>query len=228
MVVPEPDCRPIRVIVVDDHPVVREGLLAMLSRDPGIEVVGEAGSGEEAIELTTRLQPDIVLTDIRMPGMSGIEITERIKASQPGVAVIVLTMYDSGMYVVEALRAGAAGYLVKDSTREFLCNAIHTVMNGGTIVRSGLLRQAIRGVPRPALSGRMEGDPPGGAEERFTTRELEVLRLVAEGHHNKEIAHQLGLAEVTVKKHVQSIIAKLGASDRTHAAIVAVRLGLVE
>ena len=215
------------VVVVDDHPVVREGLRAMLDSDPGIEVIGEASSGEEAIEMATQLQPDVVLTDIRMPGMSGIEVTQRIKASLPGTAVIVLTMYDSEMYVVEALRAGAAGYLVKDSSRELLCHAINAVIDGGTMVRSGLLRQAIQGllrIPQPE-------EEPGedrGVIERFTPRELDVLRLVAQGHANREIARELSLAEVTIKKHVQNIIGKLGASDRTHAAIVAVRMGLVE
>lgn len=219
--------RRLRVMLVDDHPVVREGLRAMLEGDPGIQVVGEAVCGEEAVEKAVQLEPDVLLTDIRMPGMSGIEVTQRIKAALPGTAVIVLTMYDSEMYVVEALRAGAAGYLVKDSSRELLCHAINAVMDGGTIVRSGLLRQAIQGLLR--LPQQVEDS---GAErhltERFTPRELDVVRLVTQGRANKEIARELNLAEVTVKKHVQSIIAKLGASDRTHAAIVAVRLGLAE
>ncbi|MBI4307962.1 MAG: response regulator transcription factor [Chloroflexi bacterium] len=219
--------KPLRVLVVDDHPVVREGLIAMLSTDPGIDVVGEAGNGEEAIEKANQLDPDMVLTDIRMPGMSGIEVTRRIKAAHPGTAVIILTMYDSEMYVVEALRAGAAGYLVKDSSRELLCHAIHAVADGGTLVRSGLLRQAVQGLlhaPRRPDQGVVDA----GVAGRFTPRELDVLRLVAQGHANKKIAGALNLAEVTVKKHVQTIIAKLGASDRTHAAIVAVRLGLAE
>ncbi|MEK7873683.1 MAG: response regulator transcription factor [Chloroflexota bacterium] len=220
--------KPIRVLVVDDHPVVREGLLAMLRTDPGIAVVGEAGGGEEAIEKAKQLKPDMVLTDIRMPGMDGIEVTRRIKAASPGVAVIVLTMYDSEMYVVEALRAGAAGYLVKDSSRELLCHAIHAVADGGTLVRSNLLRQAVQGL----LGGpRKSGDPrviDVGAHGRFTPRELDVVRMVAQGHTNREIARDLNLAEVTVKKHVQAIMGKLGASDRTHAAVLAVRMGLAE
>jgi len=218
----------LRVLVVDDHPVVREGLRSMLSSDPGIEVVGEADSGEKAIEMADQMEPHVVLTDIRMPGMSGIEVTRQVKAAWPGTAVIVLTMYDSEMYVVEALRAGAAGYLVKDSSRELLCHAINSVVDGGTMVRSGLLRRAIQGLmrtPRQPAEGEVV-DPV--VTERFTARELDVLRLVSQGHANREIAGELSLAEVTVKKHVQSIIGKLGVSDRTHAAIVAVRLGLVE
>ena len=215
------------VLVVDDHPVVREGLRAMLDSDPGIEVIGEASSGQEGVEMAIQLAPDVVLTDIRMPGMSGIEVTQRIKAALPGTPVIVLTMYDSEMYVVEALRAGAAGYLVKDSSREFLCHAINAVMDGGTMVRSGLLRQAIQGILRIPQPDEGHGEQQG-IVERFTPREMDVLRLVAQGHANREIARELSLVEVTIKKHVSSIIGKLGASDRTHAAIVAVRMGLVE
>ena len=218
---------PLRVLLVDDHPVVREGLCSMLSRDHSIQVVGEASNGAEAIEMANTLGPDVVLTDIRMPGMNGIEVTRRIKAVCPGTAVIVLTMYDSEMYVVEALRAGAAGYLVKDSSRELLCHAINIVVDGGTMVRSGLLRQAIHGLFRGPRNPE-EGEEESQQVEQLTARELDVLRLVSQGHANREIARELNLAEVTVKKHVQSIIGKLGVSDRTHAAIMAVRRGLVE
>lgn len=217
----------LRVMVVDDHPVVREGLRAMLCSDPEIQVVGEASDGSEAVELVEQLQPDVVLTDIRMPGMNGIEATQRIKEKRPSTVVIVLTMYDNEIYVIQALRAGAAGYLVKDSSRELLCHTIKVVMDGATIVRSGLLRQAIHGLLQaPHVSDQRQADSP--AREHLTARELDVLRMMAEGYANKEIAGQLSLAEVTVKKHVQSIIGKLGASDRTHAAITAVRLGLVQ
>ena len=219
--------RVIQVLVVDDHPVVREGIHAMLRDDPGIQVVGQAENGEEAIKKAIQLEPDVVLTDIRMPGMNGIEVTHQIKATRPNIAVIVLTMYDSEMYVVEALRAGAAGYLVKDSSRELLCHAINAVVDGGTMVRSGLLRQAVQGLLRlPRQSDEEQVDSV--VMERFTARELDVLRLVAQWHANRAIAGEMNLAEVTVKKYVQSIIGKLGASDRTHAAIMAVRLGLVE
>jgi len=214
-------------MVVDDHPVVREGLRAMLSNEQDIKVIAEASSGEEAIEKVNQLEPDVVLTDIRMPGMNGIQVTQRIKAARPSTAVIVLTMYDSEMYVVEALRAGAAGYLVKDSSRELLCHAINAVADGGTMVRSSLLRQAIQGllqIPRQLP----EGQADSVVTERFTARELDVVRLVTQGYANREIASELNLAEVTVKKHVQSIIGKLGVSDRTHAAIMAVRMGLAE
>lgn len=218
----------VRVLLVDDHPVVREGLRAMLGGAPGIEVVDEAGNGDEAIEKATRLEPDVVLMDIQMPGMNGIEVTQRLKAARPGIAVIVLTMYDSGMYMVAALRAGAAGYLAKDSSRDLLRHAINAVTDGGTIVRSGLLRQAVQGVMHWPREASGKGQTGSMIAEQFTERELVVLRLVAQGHANREIAKELSLAEVTVKKYVQSIIGKLGVSDRTNAAILAVRMGLAE
>lgn len=216
-----------RILVVDDHPVVREGVCSMLSGDPQLEVVGRADSGKDALEKVNLLEPDLVLLDILMPGMSGIEVTRLIKLARPATVVILLTMYDSKMYVVEGLRAGASGYLVKDSSPEFLRDAIDTAMKGGTIVKSSLLHQAIRGLLRS--SRQSEGDQlDAPAEERFTPRELEVLRLIAEGSTNRQIAGEMSLAEITVKKHVQSIISKLGVSDRTQAAIMAARLGLVQ
>ena len=216
-----------RILVVDDHPVVREGVCAMLNGDPQLEVVGTSDSGKDALEKLYELEPDLVLLDILMPGMSGIEVTRQIKMARPTTVVILLTMYDSTMYVVEGLRAGASGYLVKDSSPEFVRHAIDAAINGGTIVRSGLLQQAIRGLPRG--SKQSAGDQvDASVEQRFTMRELEVLRLVAEGSTNREIARELSLAEITVKKHVQSIISKLGVSDRTQAAITAARLGLVQ
>ena len=218
----------LRVLIVDDHPVVRDGLRAMLETEPGIDVVAEAGNGEEAIEKANLLEPDVVLTDIRMPGISGIEVTRRIKACQPGIAVILLTMYDSEMYVLEALRVGAAGYLVKDSTRELLCHTIKSAVDGGTMVRSSLLKQAIQNMLHRPRQLSEEGQAGSVVMERFTVREMEVLRLVALGYPNREIAGELHLAEVTVKKYVGSIIAKLGVSDRTQAAILAVRSGLVQ
>ncbi len=216
-----------RVLLVDDHFVVREGLRSILNGDPRIEVVGEAVSGKDALEQVQKLEPDVVLTDILMPGMSGIEVTRQIKRLRPEIVVILLTMYDSKMYVIEGLRAGAAGYLVKDSSADFLRNAIVTAVNGGTIVRSNLLHQAIRGLVRG--SNKVENEQGDGSiEERLTRRELDVLRLIAEGYTNRDIARELSLAEITVKKHVQSVISKLGVSDRTQAAISAARLGLVQ
>ena len=216
----------LRVLVVDDHPVVRHGLRAMIGGESRMEMVDEASSGEEALEKVSLLEPDVVLVDIRMPGMNGIEVTKRIKAARPDTAVILITMYDSEVYVAEALRAGAAGYLLKDSPRELLLHAIDAAVSGGTIVRSGLLRQTVHGLLQEPRKLRM-GQADVGFNERFTPRELEVVRLVAQGYPNRAIAKELSLAEVTVKKHVQSIIAKLGVSDRTQVAIMTIREGFV-
>ena len=216
----------IRVLLVDDHPVVREGLRAMLACVSVIEVFGEASCGDEALQKTAELDPNVVLMDIRMPGMSGIEATQQLKNGHATTSVIVLTMYDSEMYVVEAIRCGAAGYLTKDCSRELLCHAVRSVVDGGMLVRSGLLRQAIQGLLH------MPKDLSPGVESpligHLTPRELEVLSLLAMGHGNQEICAELYLAELTVKKHVQNVIGKLGVSDRTHAAILGVKLGLAE
>ncbi len=218
--------RTIKVLVVDDHPVVREGILAMLSGEPGIVVAGEASNGEEALQKVAELAPHVVLMDIRMPGMSGTETVKRLKRSWPAVPVVMLTMYDSDMYVVEAIQAGAAGYLTKDVSRELLSHAVRSVVDGGSMVCSGLLKLAIGAVLRTPAATK-EGTAVS-LVERLTPREMDVLRLVARGYANKEICAELGLAEVTVKKYVQAVVQKLGVSDRTHAAVQAVRLGLVE
>lgn len=217
----------IKVLLVDDHPVVREGVRIMLSGEPGIVVAGEACGGEEAVQKVQELVPDVVLMDIRMPGMSGTEAVRRIKTASPTTSVIMLTMYDSDMYVVEAIQAGAAGYLTKDVSRELLCHAVRSVVDGGTMVRSGLLKRAMETFLRVPAERHQRGEDHL-LVERLTPREMEVLRLVAKGYANKQIRQELQLAEITVKKYVQAVIQKLGASDRTHAAVQAVKLGLVE
>lgn len=216
----------IKVLLADDHTVVREGVRTMLSGERDIAVVGEASSGEEAIQKALELEPHVVLMDIRMPGMSGCQAVRRIKSARPTTSVIMLTMYDSDMYVVEAIQAGAAGYLTKDVSGELLCHAIRSVVDGGTMVRSGLLKRAIDALLRASAATKQESDV--SLVEHLTARELDVLRLLARGYGNREICEELHLAEVTVKKYVQNVIQKLGVSDRTHAAIQAVRLGLAE
>ena len=216
----------IKVLLVDDHTVVRDGVRTMLSSEPDFVVVGEASSGEEAVQRVHELEPHVVLMDIGMPRMSGIEAARRIKSARPTTSVIMLTMYDSDTYMVEAIRAGAAGYLTKDVSRDLLCHAVRSVVDGGTMVRSDLLKRAMEALLR-APAGKQE-DSITSLVEHLTPRELDVLKLLAQGHGNKEICRELHLAEITVKKHVQSIIQKLGVSDRTHAAIRAVKLGLVE
>ena len=215
----------ITLLMVDDHPVVRDGLRSMLSDEPDIEVVGEACTGEDAILKVNELGPQVVLMDIRLPGISGTEATRQVKIARPTTCVIMVTMYDSEMYVVEAIRAGAAGYLTKDASKELLCHSVRAVADGGTMVRSELLHRAIEGL----LQSQKGGCPPTNLSlsGRLTAREIDVLRLLAQGYRNKAISADLNLAEITVKKHVQSLIGKLGVSDRTNAALMGARLGLV-
>jgi len=218
--------RTINVLLVDDHTVVREGICSMLSGERDIVMVGEASSGDEAVRKTNDLEPHVVLMDIRMPGMSGIEATRRIKSANPMVPVIILTMYDSDMYVIEAIQAGASGYLTKDVSRELLCHAIRSVVDGGTMVRRGLLERAMDALVRAPADGR--DHTAVSLVAQLTPREREVLDLLAHGCGNREICRELHLAEITVKKHVQNVVQKLGVSDRTRAAVLAVRLGLAE
>jgi two-component system NarL family response regulator len=214
----------IKVLLVDDHLVVREGLRAMLGTEKSIEVIGEAWDGAEAVEKVKALGPDVVLMDIRMPGMDGIEATRRIKGERPETAVVILTVYDDEVYVVDAVHAGAGGYMLKDVSRDLMLHTIRAATDGGTLVKTSLLREAIA-----SLLNNTADRPPAEVGQQFnlTPREGEVLQLLSMGHTNKVIAARLSVTEDTVKKYVQSIIAKLHASDRTHAATIAARAGLL-
>jgi len=217
----------VRVLIVDDHPVAREGFRMMLSTAQNMEVVGEASDGLEAIALVAEKEPDVVLMDLRMPNLDGLEATRRIKAERPHIAVIMLTIYDNEDYVIEAIRAGASGYLLKDTSGELLIHAIQAVNNGATLIKTSLLSEVISGLLSSNAKHAKAGPPSTNGMDELTDREQEILKLVAEGYTNKEIGKQLGLAEDTIKKHVQSIIAKLGASGRTHATMKAARRGLI-
>lgn len=218
----------IKVLIVDDHPVAREGFRTMLSTDQNVEVVGEASDGLEAVAMVAEKEPDVVLMDLRMPNLDGLEATRRIKAEHPAVAVVVLTIYDNDSYVVEAVRAGASGYLLKDASRELLIHTIRAVSSGATLIKTSLLYEAISGLVDSIAKDGSGKSLAGTNLEELTEREQQVLALVADGCTNKKIGKHLGLAEDTVKKHVQSIIAKLGASDRTHAIMKAARAGLIK
>jgi len=213
-------------MLIDDHEMARRGLRAMLSAADWIEVVGEGDSCESGVKLAEELQPDMVLLDIRMPGMDGLACLERIKAKLPRIAVVIVTLYDDRRYVLESIRRGAAGYLLKDATTAEVIQTLHNVTNGQLAVEPQLLREA--------LATRDEAKPAGeSARQRaeqyaLTPREHDVLLLVAEGLTNKEIGGKLSITEDTVKKHVQNIIWKLRAADRTQAAIMALKLGLLE
>lgn len=213
-----------RVMIVEDHTIVREGLHLLLQRNRQIAIVGEASNGREAIGLAATLQPHVILMDIRLPDISGLEVTRRIKADHPNIAVIMLTMHDDEEYVIGAVRAGAAGYMLKDISPKDLVRAIQTVREGGTIIEPGLLRKTLSTL---APSGAVGADHLPEKVEHLTPREKEVLELLVEGLTNREIGKELFISEQTVKNHVSAIIHKLGASDRTQAAVIALRQGLV-
>jgi DNA-binding NarL/FixJ family response regulator len=218
----------IKVLIVDDHPVVRRGLYAMLTTDQTIEVVGESGDGAEAVTMVAEKEPDVVLMDIRMPNMDGVEATRRIKGEFPSTAVIVLTMYDSDTYVIDAMRAGASGYLLKDVSQELLLHTIRAVSSGATLIKTSLFSGAISSLAQSQQGHQGAGVYSTEIVEHLTPREREVLKLVAVGYTNKDIGKELSIAEDTVKKHMQSILAKLHASSRIHAAIQAARAGIIK
>ncbi|MET8828248.1 response regulator transcription factor [Streptomyces sp. NPDC004610] len=214
---PHPD--PLTVLIADDQPLVRTGLSLILRAAPDIEVVGEAGNGEEAVEAAHRLRPAVVLMDIRMPVLDGVSATERLVAELPGIHVLALSTFDMDEYVIRALRAGASGFLPKDVSPEELTTALRTVRSGEAVVAPRLLTRLIATfVSAPQLPADLTG---------LTARETEVLRLIASGRDNTEIATALAIGVQTVKNHVTNVFAKLGVRDRAQAVIVAYESGLV-
>jgi DNA-binding NarL/FixJ family response regulator len=204
----------IRLVIVDDHPVVRDGLRGMLESQADFEVVGEAADGEEAVRVASSLKPEIVLMDLRMPVMDGVTALREIKASNPEVQILVLTTYDSDADILPAIEAGAMGYLLKDTSREDLYSAIRATARGETILSPGVAARLVSQMRAPA-------------EEKLSLRELEVLQLVAEGESNSEIAGHLHISQATVKSHLIHIFDKLGVSDRTAAVTVALKRGIL-
>lgn len=219
----------ISVLVVDDHPVILQGLQGMIASLPGIEVIGEADSGLAAVEAAHSLQPDVMLMDVRLPEVNGLEAMRRIREKNRELKVVFITASESDLYLVEALRWGANGYITKDSSKELIGNAIRVAVQGGCVLSESLVQKAFGAIARAAVNlgkPEVEGDLPPIID--LTPRELDVLRLVAKGMTNRNICRELNLAEVTIKKHVQSIMAKMGVKDRTQAALRGVRLGLVD
>jgi two-component system response regulator DegU len=221
----------IPVLIVDDHPVVRHGLQAILQTDPTLRVVGDAEDGMDALEKVASLRPRVVLMDIHMPRLDGLAATRKIKERFPQVAVVILTLYNNEQYVVEAVRAGAAGYLLKTSSRDEISHTIHEVNSGGMLIRSTTLQKALAGSIEGGAEERSYGNGRRGVDsdiDPLSPRETDVLRLVVEGMSNKDIGSVLYITEDTAKKLVQNIIAKMQVSDRTQAAVKALRLGMVK
>jgi len=216
---------PIRILLADDHPVVRDGLAAILGTQPDFSVVGAAASGAEAVQAASVLHPDLVLLDIEMPGMDGVEVLRQLKAAQPAVRALIFTAFDTDERIMQAVRAGAQGYLLKGAPREEIFNAIRVVHAGGSLLHpvaaSHLLRHIREGQDGPASAGRQDYD------SSLTSRETEVLRLLARGLQNKEISAELGISVRTVKFHVTNILAKLNAGNRTEALAIAAQQGLI-
>jgi NarL family two-component system response regulator LiaR len=209
----------VTILVADDHPVVRQGLRTFLATQEGLDVVGEAATCSEAAERAAELRPDVVLLDLVMPGGDGIEAARKIRAASPRSKVIVLTSYPDDATVLPALEAGAAGYLLKDVEPQQLADGVRRVHRGESLLHPAVARRVIREAVGPGTAS---------ARDALTPRELDVLGLLARGLPNKLIARELGIAERTVKTHVSSILAKLGVTDRTQAALYAVRERLAD
>lgn len=222
---------PIRVLLVDDHAVVRAGLRMLLSEDPELEIVGEAANGVEGVRLAQELRPDVVLMDISMPEMSGIEATRRIKAQWPDIAVLALTMHEDDQYFFEMLAAGASGYVPKRAAPDDLLSAIHAVQGGGMFLFPSLARLLVNDYLQARASGKGRGEQDEATGRRFealTDREREVLTLIAQGCSNQEIAKQLVISVKTVNRHRENIMAKLGLHTRVELVRYAIEKGLIE
>ena len=208
----------VRVLVVEDHPLFRKGVVALLAAEPDLEVAGTAGSGEEAVVLAADLRPDVVLMDLQLPGMSGIEATRAIVAAEPGIRVLVLSLFEDDDSVFLALRAGARGYVLKDADEDELTGAIRAVARGEAIFSRAIAGRVLAffAAPRPAPK----------AFPELTDREREILALIAAGHPNPSIARQLFLSPKTVANYVSSIFAKLQVADRAEAMVRAREAGL--
>jgi NarL family two-component system response regulator LiaR len=214
---------PIRVLLVDDHAVVRKGLRALFEREPGIEVVGEASDGEESVRIVGRLRPDVILMDLEMPGIGGIEATRQITAEQPDTRVVILTSHAAEEDVFPALKAGALGYLLKHSAPDDVLRAIRQARAGETVLHPTIARMMLQEIQRPARPSQ-PGQRP--TTDPLSARELEVLRLLARGMSNQEIADSIVVGEATVRSHVSAILRKLQLASRTQAALYALREGL--
>jgi len=220
----------VSMVLVDDHPMILAGLKAMIDSIEDLNVIATSTDGESAVDLILEKKPDVALLDVRLPNLNGLEALRRLKETLPDLAVILITASESDLYLVEALRYGASGYLTKDSSKELIRHTVRCALAGGTTISSALIDKAFGLIAKSAVNLAKpelgEDDLPQLVD--LTPRELDVLMRVAQGKTNRGIAKELHLAEVTIKKHVQSILEKMGVRDRTQAALRGVRLGLID
>ena len=211
---------PARVLIVDDQGLFRSGLARLLSEDPRVKVVGEAGDGQEAVAMALNLKPDVILMDLKMPGVDGIDATRQLARELPETRVLILTTFDADVHVLEALRVGASGYVPKDATPAAIVSSIASVMAGERVMAGPIANRVLE-----MLTGT---STPKEYYDGLTPRELEILRLLAAGAANKEIAYKLEISEKTVRNHISKMYEKLHIYDRAHAVLYAVRKGLIE
>ncbi|PEK57854.1 response regulator transcription factor [Bacillus wiedmannii] len=220
--------RKIRIVLADDSEFVRQGLIYILNSQPDMEVIGEAANGEEILDITLEEEPDIVLMDVQMPKTTGIEATRIIIQSLPNTKIILLTTFDVQEYVFDGMRAGAAGYLLKDTETQTLLNGIRSIYNGSTLYDSTTAKRALEQLVNLSANIETRQPPISPLIEDLTDREIEILQHMAYGKRNKRIANELCISEGTVKTHVHNIIQKLGVEDRTQAVVLAIRIQLVK
>ncbi len=227
----------IRVLLADDQDIIRTGLTIILNHQPDLEVIGQAADGTEAVDLAKQLRPDVILMDIKMPRLNGIQATRQIMAELPRTQIIILTTYDTDDWVFDGIRAGAVGYLLKDTSSDNLAEAVRGAMRGESQMDPTVARKVLREFQHVTAPHRPTAEPPGHPAasapedeplEKLTDREEEILKLLAAGLSNKEIAQKLSLSEGTVKNHISAILAKLHANDRTQAVLTALKRGLVD
>ena len=212
--------RAARVLIADDQSLFRAGLARLLDEDPRVEVVGQAHDGLDAVKMATKLKPDVVLMDIKMPGIDGVEATRQITESNPDIKVVVLTTFETDSQVIQALKAGARGYVLKDSTPDAIVSTIVAVMSGERVMAGAVANRVLE-----MLTGT---STPKEFYDGLTNREIEILKLLANGMANKQIAYRLKISEKTVRNHVSNTYEKLGIYDRSQAVLYAVKKGLVE